>query len=54
MNNLSKEQLVAALTEYYKQYQETPEEFSQISEDPAEDAYYAVEYIFKIAAEQNT
>jgi hypothetical protein len=53
MNTLTKEQLVKAVTEYYKQYQEAPDTFADYSEDPAEDAINAVEYIFEIAAQQN-
>jgi HEPN domain-containing protein len=53
MNSLTKEQLTIVLTEYYKQNKETPEEFSQYSDDPAEDAINTAEYVFEIAAQQS-
>lgn len=53
MNSLTKEQLVKALTEYYRQNQEAPQQFAEYSEDPAEDAVRAAEYIFEIAAQQS-
>jgi len=53
MNTLTKEQLIRAMTEYYKQNQEAPEQFAEYSEDPAEDAVRAAEYIFEIVAQQS-
>jgi hypothetical protein len=54
MNSLTKEQLIKALTVYYAEQQETPEEFWQeYDEDPKQDAIRAVEYIFEIVAQQS-
>ena len=53
MNTLTKEQLIKAMTQYYKENQESPENFTpEYADDPAVDAVNAVEYIFEIVAQQ--
>lgn len=51
---LTREQLVKAMTEYYRQAFETPDDFydTNIAHDPAEVAAEAVDYIFQIAYTQ--
>jgi hypothetical protein len=52
MNTLTKEQLIKAMTEYYKRNQETPEDFTpEYADNPADDAIRAVDYIFEIVAQ---
>jgi hypothetical protein len=53
MDSLTKEQLIEALTVYYTENKETPDVFAQYSDNPAEDAIGAAEYIFEISAQHS-
>jgi hypothetical protein len=51
MNTLTKEQLIKAMAEYYKEYIDEPDKFYE-EQIPEQAAINAVEYIFEIAAQQ--